>query len=83
MNTPITAVAAVTTHRIAPGASVTIAGWVRTLRTSKGGFSFIAVHDGSCFDALQVVAAESLPNYTQQIIKLTTGCAVTDRKSVV
>ncbi len=83
MNTPITAVAAVTTHRIAPGASVTIAGWVRTLRTSKGGFSFIAVHDGSCFDALQVVAAESLPNYTQQIIKLTTGCAVTVTGTVV
>ena len=40
---------------------VTVKGWVRTRRDSKGGFSFIAVHDGSCFDAIQVVAPATLP----------------------
>ena len=38
------------------GAEITIKGWVRTRRDSKAGFSFINVHDGSCFDAIQVVA---------------------------
>jgi asparaginyl-tRNA synthetase len=67
----------VTHHEVPLGSNITIAGWVRTLRTSKGGFSFIAVHDGSCFDALQVVAPGELPNYASEIVKLTTGCAVT------
>jgi asparaginyl-tRNA synthetase len=34
------------------------------------------VHDGSCFDAIQVVAPADLPNYTDEIQKLTSGCAV-------
>ncbi len=29
------------------GAEVTVAGWVRTRRDSKGGFSFIELYDGS------------------------------------
>ena len=37
------------------GAEITIRGWVRTRRDSKAGFSFINVHDGSCFDPIQVV----------------------------
>ena len=41
--------------RVPVGQTLTIKGWVRTRRDSKGGFSFIAVHDGSCFDAIQVV----------------------------
>ena len=28
---------------------VTVRGWVRTLRESKGGLSFVNVSDGSCF----------------------------------
>jgi asparaginyl-tRNA synthetase len=78
-----TAIQAVVHHDVAVGDVVTIAGWVRTLRTSKGGFSFIAVHDGSCFDALQVVAAAALPNYASAVVKLTTGCAVTITGTVV
>ena len=38
------------------GSDVTLKGWVRTRRDSKQGFSFINLHDGSCFDAIQVVA---------------------------
>lgn len=58
------------------GAEITIQGWVRTRRDSKAGFSFINVHDGSCFDALQVVAPADLGNYESEIKKLTSGCAV-------
>ena len=38
------------------GSRVTVRGWVRTRRDSKAGLSFIHVHDGSCFDPIQVVA---------------------------
>jgi asparaginyl-tRNA synthetase len=60
----------------AVGAEITIKGWVRTRRDSKAGFSFINVHDGSCFDAIQVVAPGELENYASEVQKLTTGCAV-------
>ncbi|MBC8109351.1 MAG: asparagine--tRNA ligase, partial [Anaerolineae bacterium] len=55
---------------------VTVRGWVRTRRDSKGGFSFIAINDGSCFDPIQVVAPSSLSNYATEVQKLTAGCAV-------
>jgi asparaginyl-tRNA synthetase len=55
---------------------VTVKGWVRTRRDSKGGFSFIAINDGSCFDNIQVVAPNTLPNYASEVTKLTAGCAV-------
>jgi len=58
------------------GSSVTIKGWVRTRRDSKAGLSFIQVHDGTCFAAIQVVAQNELPNYTSEIQKLTAGCSV-------
>ena len=56
--------------------TVTIKGWVRTRRDSKGGFSFIAVNDGSCFDNIQAVAPGTLPNYASDILHITTGCSV-------
>ncbi len=55
---------------------VTVKGWIRTRRDSKGGFSFLAVHDGSCFDAIQVVTPAALPNYTAEILHMTAGCSV-------
>ena len=58
------------------GTEVTVKGWVRTRRDSKAGFSFINIHDGSCFDAIQVVAPAELDNYASEVQKLTTGCAV-------
>jgi asparaginyl-tRNA synthetase len=76
-------VASILGHRIPVDAEVEVNGWVRTRRTSKGGFSFIAVHDGSCFDAVQVVAAAELDNYEREILELGTGCAVTVRGRVV
>ena len=59
-----------------PGQSVTVKGWVRTRRDSKAGLSFVQVHDGTCHDAIQVVAKNDLPNYDSEIARLTTGCAV-------
>ena len=58
------------------GSDVTLKGWVRTRRDSKQGFSFINLHDGSCFDTIQVVADKSLPGYEKEILRLTTGCSI-------
>jgi asparaginyl-tRNA synthetase len=58
------------------GDTVTIEGWVRTRRDSKAGLSFVAVHDGSGFEPLQVVAPAELPNYATEVGKLGAGCAV-------
>ena len=56
--------------------SILINGWVRTKRDSKGNFSFIEVNDGSCIANLQVIADQTLPNYENEIKKLSTGCSV-------
>src|SRR5437764_1858968 len=56
--------------------TVIVKGWVRTRRDSKGGFSFVALNDGSCFDSIQAVCPNTLPNYADQVTKLTAGCAV-------
>jgi asparaginyl-tRNA synthetase len=62
--------------RVPVGAEVTVKGWVRTRRDSKAGLSFLHVNDGSSLDNLQVVAPESLANFTDEVLHLTTGCAV-------
>jgi asparaginyl-tRNA synthetase len=72
-------VASVLKGKIPPGSSVTVRGWVRTRRDSKAGLSFIHVHDGSCFDPIQVVAPATLANYESEIRKLTSGCSVVAR----
>ena len=67
---------AILRHAIAVDTEVTIEGWVRSRRTSKAGFSFIHIHDGSCFDTLQAVADGDLPNYVSEIEEIATGCSV-------
>ncbi|MCI7024765.1 MAG: asparagine--tRNA ligase [Succinatimonas sp.] len=62
--------------KIAIGEKVTLAGWIRTRRDSKAGFSFLAVNDGSGFDNVQIIAPNTLNNYESEILKLTTGCSV-------
>jgi asparaginyl-tRNA synthetase len=69
-------VADVLKGKIAAGTSISVQGWVRTRRDSKAGLSFVHVHDGSCFDPLQVVAPATLPNYQAEILRLSPGCAV-------
>ena len=58
------------------GTRFTVMGWVRTRRDSKGGFSFIELNDGSCLDGIQLIADQGLPNYKDEILKLTTGCSI-------
>src|SRR5688572_29594235 len=69
-------VASVLTGKTPAGSRVTVRGWVRTRRDSKAGLSFIHLHDGSCFDPVQVVAPRELPNYESEVRKLTSGCSV-------
>ena len=57
------------------GGTLTVQGWVRT-RRDTGAFSFIEVNDGSRLANLQIIAEQSLPNYEEQVKKLTAGCAV-------
>ena len=59
------------------GNQVTLQGWVRTRRDSKGGFSFLEINDGSCLANLQIVADGDLANYESEIKQLTAGCSVT------
>ena len=61
---------------------VTVEGWLRSIRVSKGGFSFVSVHDGSCFDPIQVIANNELHNY-EEITRLSTGAAISVDGTVV
>ena len=64
-------------------APVTVKGWVRTRRDSKAGVSFVHLSDGSSFNPLQVVAPNTLPNYTDEVLKLTAGCALEATGTIV
>ena len=69
-------ISAILKGKVTPGSQVTVKGWLRSKRDSKAGISFLAVHDGSAFDALQAVVPDSLENYQSQVLHLSTGCAV-------
>ena len=58
------------------GQHISVRGWIRSKRDSKAGISFLAIHDGSCFDAIQAVVPSDLENYEQEVLPITTGCAV-------
>ena len=62
---------------------VTLKGWVRTRRDSKAGISFLHVSDGSCFHPVQVVAPSTLPNYADEVLRLTAGCSVEATGTIV
>ena len=62
-------------NKLKVGDLVTVRGWIRTRRDSKAGISFLAVHDGSCFNPIQAVVPNTLNNYSE-VLKLTTGCSV-------
>src|SRR5436190_16489441 len=61
----------------AVGSTITVQGWIRTRRDSKGGFSFLEVNDGSCLANIQIVADAKLPNYESEVKLLSAGCSVT------
>ena len=69
-------VADVLKGKYAVGTSLTVKGWIRTRRDSKAGISFLAIHDGSCFNPVQAVVPNELDNYEADVLRLTTGCSV-------
>lgn len=64
------------------GEPIIINGWVRTRRESKE-FSFLEINDGSCLANLQVVALANLPNYSDEILALTTGSSISIEGTIV
>lgn len=79
----VVSVADVLHGRVAVDSEVTVRGWVRTRRDSKAGLSFVAVYDGSCFNPVQAVVNNSLNNYQDEVLHLTTGCSVIVTGTVV
>ncbi len=59
-----------------PGTSLEVAGWVRTRRDSKQGFSFVELNDGSCLANLQVVIGSDVPDFESRIKEITTGASL-------
>src|SRR5215471_3821869 len=57
-----------------PKETVTVKGWVRTRRDSKG-FSFLELNDGSCLANLQVVVDAGTPG-SEHLLQFTTGASV-------
>jgi len=53
---------------------VTVGGWIRSIRDSKS-FGFLVIHDGSCFNTLQVVYHDEMENF-EEISKQNVGAAV-------
>ncbi len=62
---------------------VEVRGWVRTRRDSKAGISFVQVSDGSCQGTLQVVVPNTAANYQSEVLRLTAGCSVVARGTLV
>ncbi len=57
------------------GKTVSVNGWVRTLRASKS-FGFIELNDGSFFKNIQVVIEEEKLSNFQELCKLNVGASV-------
>ena len=57
-----------------PNRDCLIAGWVRSVRISKG-IAFVVVNDGSNLAGIQVIADQALPNF-EEICGLGTGSAL-------
>jgi asparaginyl-tRNA synthetase len=75
--------AAILAGRAPADTPITVKGWVRTRRDSKAGISFVNISDGSGFHPVQVVAPNTLPNYADEIQRLTAGCAVEATGAIV
>ena len=60
-----------------PDRLLEVAGWVRTRRDSKQGFSFVELNDGSCLSNLQIVDRRRRARYDGRDIKqVTTGASL-------
>ncbi len=56
------------------GKKITVGGWLRSVRGQKT-FGFLALHDGSYFETLQVVFSDQLANF-DEVSKYNVGTAV-------
>ena len=56
------------------GQQVAVGGWVRSVRDSKT-FGFIVLNDGSCFQTLQIVYSDKLPNFAE-VSKMNVGTSL-------
>lgn len=65
----------------APKAHMTLCGWVRTRRDSKG-FSFLEINDGSCLTNIQCIVDEGTPAYAA-LGEVNTGAAVSVKGDLV
>lgn len=57
------------------GQTVTLQGWVRTVRESNAGITFLALYDGSDLAGIQAVVPNTLANY-DAVKHLSSGAAV-------
>ena len=64
-----------------PMDAIQVQGWIRTRRDSKD-FSFIELNDGSSLRNLQIIARDSLPNYSD-VQKITTGASIAVQGALV
>jgi len=74
--TKLTTIKDLFSSKLVESSHVELSGWVRSKRSSKGGFSFIHLNDGSCLSTIQVVADESLDNYQEEVERLSVGCSI-------
>jgi len=56
------------------GKTVSVGGWVRSVRASKA-FGFIVLSDGSCFQTLQIVYHDTMENFAA-VSRLNVGAAL-------
>jgi asparaginyl-tRNA synthetase len=61
---------------------VTVEGWVRTKRDSKG-VSFLEINDGSTMKNLQVIIDEDFPDYASIVKSVTTGSSLSVKGTLV
>ena len=64
------------------GQTVTVCGWVRTIRDSKS-LGFIDLNDGSCFKGLQIVFEDGKIENYKEVAKLNVGTALSAAGVVV
>lgn len=76
MSNPGTSIKKLLAATVPVGHDVIVKGWIRTRRDSKAGISFLNIYDGTCFDGIQAVVADTQDCYEDVVLKLTAGCAV-------
>src|ERR1700721_4220848 len=83
MSIPAFSVRSILAGQAPTDSPVTVRGWVRPRRDSKAGISFVHLSDGSAFHPVQVVAPNTLPNYADEVLRITTGCAIEATGTIV